>query len=255
MGKITLDHDPTVEGVIAGRMDETSGYRTIRNRGSASWLLFVTNQGQGRWTTENESGQTGPNEALLLPPLQAQDYGATAEGWGFYWIHFHPPATWADLLEWRKVSFTDERIEPRVRDLLDLSRTDLRLAMNALEEILIRLAPPTEPHREPRIESALGYIAAHLDGALDIPTLAARAGLSDDRFSRLFAAEVRQPPRAYIEARRLDHAERLLAATSLPVARIAEACGFAHPFYFTARFKNRHGVAPTSWRKGREPLP
>ncbi|RYG44744.1 AraC family transcriptional regulator, partial [bacterium] len=105
------------------------------------------------------------------------------------------------------------------------------------------------PRRDPRIESALAHIAAHLEEPLDVPTLAARAGLSPDRFSKLFAAEVGEGPRDYVEDRRLDHAERLLAATGLPVARIAEACGFAHPFYFAARFKKRHGLGPSEWRR------
>lgn len=253
MGQFTMDTDPTVQGLIAGRMDETAGYRTLRHRGSASWLLFVTTQGHGRWTTGLESGFTNPGEALLLPPLQSQDYGEVAGGWGFYWIHFHPPAAWADLLGWRVAAY-DKRVELRTRDLIQLARTDMRLAMNALEEVLIRLSPSLEPRLDPRIEAALAHIAGHLEGALDLPSLAALVRLSPDRFSRLFAAEVGQSPRAYIEHRRLDHAERLLAATSLPIHRIAEACGFSHPFYFAARFKNRHGVGPSAWREGRNLL-
>ena len=250
MGHIIYGQDPTFEGVIAGRMDETAGYRTVRRRGSASWLLFLVTDGRGRWSLDGEAGEVGPGEALLLPPHRAQDYGALPEGWGFYWAHFHSPTHFADLLEWRTGSGSDRRIEARMRDLLGLSVGQPRLAMNALEEILIRLAPPSGPRRDPRIESALAHIATHLEGDLDIPTLAARAGLSADRFSRLFAVEVGEGPRDWVEARRLDHAERLLAATALPVGRIADACGFAHPFYFAARFKKRHGIGPTAWRKG-----
>ncbi|RYG41301.1 hypothetical protein EON79_21035, partial [bacterium] len=157
MGFVTLGSDPVVEGVISGRMDETTGYRTVRPRGSASWILFLTLAGRGRWVTEGEAGTVGAGEALLLPPLKAQDYGAAGDEWSFYWTHFHPPAAWADLLEWRTTPCDDPRISARSLDLISLSRGNLRLAMNALEEILIRLSPPKGPRRDPRIESALAH--------------------------------------------------------------------------------------------------
>jgi len=40
----------------------------------------------------------------------------------------------------------------------------------------------------------------------------------------------------------------MLRLTALTVTEIAAESGFANPFYFTNRFRRRHGISPTGFR-------
>ena len=52
------------------------------------------------------------------------------------------------------------------------------------------------------------------------------------------------PPARFVELRRIERAQALLASTSLPVGTIAEATGFASQFYFAHRFRHVTGTTP-----------
>jgi AraC family transcriptional regulator len=101
------------------------------------------------------------------------------------------------------------------------------------------------PHVRRRV---LDFVEAALDQPLTLGRLAAAAGLSEFHFARMFRASVGLPPHAYVLARRLDRARRLLAATELPLTDIAAACGFTHPSHLTRHFRAAFGGPPGAWR-------
>lgn len=101
------------------------------------------------------------------------------------------------------------------------------------------------PHIRRRV---LDFIEAALDETLTLGRLAAMAGLSEYHFARMFRASVGLPPHAYVLARRLDRARRLLAGTDRPLAEIAAACGFTHPSHLTRHFRAAFGGPPGTWR-------
>lgn len=55
-----------------------------------------------------------------------------------------------------------------------------------------------------------------------------------------------------IEARRMQEAKRLLTETKDPIYRIALACGYPDPNYFSRRFKEHEGVTPRGYRLAAE---
>jgi two-component system response regulator YesN len=59
----------------------------------------------------------------------------------------------------------------------------------------------------------------------------------------------------YIISLRMKHAAELLQSTQLPVADIAENCGFNNLSYFMRMFKRYYGRTPTEYRKHRPPAP
>ncbi|WP_199443677.1 AraC family transcriptional regulator [Umezawaea beigongshangensis] len=84
-----------------------------------------------------------------------------------------------------------------------------------------------------------------------VEELGARAGLSRAAFSRRFTALVGQPPLTYLTRWRLTLGTGLLRETELPLASIAERCGYSSPFAFANAFKREHGTSPGRYRERR----
>lgn len=53
----------------------------------------------------------------------------------------------------------------------------------------------------------------------------------------------------YINKMRMEKAMELMKTTSIPLAEVAEKCGFATPRYFSTSFKNYTGKTPSQFKK------
>lgn len=85
--------------------------------------------------------------------------------------------------------------------------------------------------------------------APDWPRLAARAGLSYERFRKRFAELKGVPPARYRLLRLIDRAAVLLAQDRRPLRVIAAELGFCDEFHFSKHFKQRTGLAPSAYRR------
>jgi AraC-like DNA-binding protein len=92
--------------------------------------------------------------------------------------------------------------------------------------------------------------AIHRDPGRDWPVdeLARLASLSRSAFATRFAGSVGEPPGAYVQRRRLDHACYLLRSTAEPVGRIAARVGYASEAAFSRAFSRVYGSSPRAWR-------
>lgn len=81
--------------------------------------------------------------------------------------------------------------------------------------------------------------------------LARRVGLGHHAFRKAFAATIGCGPATYRLRLRLERAQDLLAAGSLPVATVAARCGWGDPLQFTAVFRRHLGMPPRTWRRSR----
>jgi transcriptional regulator GlxA family with amidase domain len=104
------------------------------------------------------------------------------------------------------------------------------------------------PAREP-IRELLAYIAEHPGADLCVPALAARVGLSERQFLRVFPAETGHSPAGYVEAARVEAACRLLETTGDGVDRIARVCGFGTLRTMQRSFQRLLAVAPHEYRQ------
>jgi transcriptional regulator GlxA family with amidase domain len=93
----------------------------------------------------------------------------------------------------------------------------------------------------------IGWMHANLDTPLDVPSLAARAGLSERTFHRKFVAATGETPARFVEAARLDTA-RMLLSRGLSLKSVAAAVGLFPPARFTEAFERRFGVTPGLFR-------
>ena len=95
--------------------------------------------------------------------------------------------------------------------------------------------------------------AIHRDPGRDwtVDELARTCNLSRSAFAARFVAQVGTPPATYLAHVRLDAAIDLLRGTSLPIASVAKNVGYTSEAAFSRAFKNRYGMPPAHWRRGR----
>lgn len=103
----------------------------------------------------------------------------------------------------------------------------------------------------------MAHVETHAFEPLALADLAAVAGLSPYHFARQFNARYGLTPMAFVRARRLGLAARLLAAPDPPsLVNLAFDTGFETQEGFTRAFKRAFGVSPGRYRKVRgAPLP
>lgn len=94
----------------------------------------------------------------------------------------------------------------------------------------------------------IDWMQDNLDKPLDVPALAARAGLSERSFYRKFTDATGKTPAHFVEGLRLD-AARALLAKGLPLKTIAGKVGLRSSARLGQAFERRFGMAPSLFRE------
>jgi AraC family transcriptional regulator len=100
-----------------------------------------------------------------------------------------------------------------------------------------------------RLERVDEWVAAHLAEPFGLDEMAASVGLSPFHFARSFKQATGETPLAFVAAKRIELAKRLLGAGATPLAEVAQLCGFADQAHFTTAFRHRTGMTPGVWRR------
>jgi AraC family transcriptional regulator len=100
-----------------------------------------------------------------------------------------------------------------------------------------------------KVAAAVHFIQTHLQDVITVSLLAGRANQSADYFSKLFYENTGERPLSYIQNRRVERAQLLLATTDLSFADIAVQCGFESQPYFARIFKQRTGITASDYKK------
>jgi AraC family transcriptional regulator len=95
-----------------------------------------------------------------------------------------------------------------------------------------------------RLESAIDYIHAHLDGNLSMAQIAESVNTSPTYFASLFKKATGISLHQYVIKQRVEQAKLLLETTDLPIANIASQVGFASSSHLTYHCKRRTGMTP-----------
>jgi AraC family transcriptional regulator len=129
-------------------------------------------------------------------------------------------------------------------------------AAMSLIAMLLRLSGPSTPATSEarplsasRLRCVRAWIEAHLAEGFGLADMARSVSLSPYHFSRAFKAATGETPRAHVTARRIERAKELLMDPDLPLAQIAQMCGFADQSHFTALFGRHTGMTPGVWRR------
>ena len=115
--------------------------------------------------------------------------------------------------------------------------------------VLAEQAPENAPATvDTRLEQLDALIAHHMAAAWSAADYAAALSISTGHLSRLCRAASGRSASAYIEARVMEEACRLLAFTALPVSEIGYRLGYSDPSYFSKRYRIARQQTPSEYR-------
>jgi len=100
-----------------------------------------------------------------------------------------------------------------------------------------------------KILDAIHFIQSNLKADLTVTTLARRVHLHQDYFSSIFLQSTGERPLAYVQVKRIERAQYLIATTHLSYEEIAEETGFENLPYFFRIFKKVTCLTPGEYKK------
>lgn len=103
--------------------------------------------------------------------------------------------------------------------------------------------------RDHAFANLLDAMRQTLDQKHTVQTMAQRMNMTERSISRLFAKQTGSSPAQWLLNERLNHAQRLLEATSCSMENIALAAGFASASAMRPHFRTKFGLSPSEWRK------
>ncbi|MDT3719084.1 AraC family transcriptional regulator [Pseudomonas oryzihabitans] len=226
-----------------------------------SYELIYVDRGVLGLREEEAEFVLAAGEALLLQP------GRLHEGLGdfdpelsFYWLHFElaaEPLSGNGLtVPQRSQVQAPERFVALLR--LFLAEQEDGAPAAALELLLLalleRLARSPLASAAQGAGVALAYRARQLirtrfGEALGAATLASALRCNPDYLGRVFRQTFGITLTEAIHRQRITAAERLLLNAELPLAGIAERCGFGDSAYFRRLFRRQRGMTPAAYRR------
>jgi AraC-like DNA-binding protein len=92
------------------------------------------------------------------------------------------------------------------------------------------------------------YLAANLDGGVELGELSRICGMPAHRFGVAFRETLGLAPHQWLTQHRLELAQSLLRQTRKAISDIAALCGFTDTDHFTLSFTQLTGLSPDGWR-------
>ena len=243
--------------------DKTGVFSTVSRTGRADVSicyiaegeLFFSLGGDGRRILE------AGTVAVVLPHTP-MNYGIERElsVRRTYWLHFTGSYAMAllnscGLGEGGYFRLPDESgLTAAFTDLLDEMRhppTQIKriraaaLAVMLLTQIGTLLERGNKARRLPK---SIAYIREHFTEDIDKSSLAAMDGLGASQYHSLFKKVMGETPASYITSLRMRKARELLLDPDLPIAEVAEQCGYDDALYFSRVFRRTVGVSPSKYR-------
>lgn len=99
------------------------------------------------------------------------------------------------------------------------------------------------------IEAVINFIEDHLDGKLELETIAAAVHYSKYHIHRMFTDTVGMTIHDYVGRRQLTEAAKLLVFSEKSIIEIAFMCGYESQQSFSAAFKSMYKIPPAEYRK------
>ncbi|CAN7308736.1 AraC family transcriptional regulator [Pseudomonas sp. LjRoot71] len=271
-----LGHSPIVEGRIGGSAPlyvERYLYQTVERTVSGNDMTSLVTQFGGGRVREGEIDHwrslSLPTQSQLLPagvPTHWH-YAGTVDFAVFYFLDGassamqrlkllgasrNEPIPFSDqLVGALALQLVNELQKGRLADqgfMEQLAALMLEQSFRVLTTASPRGISPRHVHFA-RLQRVLNHIHEHLTDDLLAEALAKLADVSLAHFRRIFEDAMGVPPHRYILSVRLEQARKLLTLSSMPIAQIAQECGFSSQSHLTACFRATHAVTPAHYRK------
>jgi AraC family transcriptional regulator len=139
-------------------------------------------------------------------------------------------------------------LELALRGLLD-GCADLAAQTRREQDRLAATRASTRAEVHRRLLRGKALLDDRFDAPFDLSAAAREACLSAHHFHRSFRAVFGAAPYAYVAARRISKALRLLRETDMPIAEVCSEVGYESLPSFTARFRRETGDSPAACRE------
>lgn len=116
------------------------------------------------------------------------------------------------------------------------------------EQLLANAERDMLPAVQRIVEQTCQYMQLHLHETLTLDQIAAAVSVSASHLIRLFRAQLRITPIAYLWNQRAAAAVELLRYSGLSLQSIADRCGFQNVHHLSRRVKQSTGLTPTQIR-------
>ncbi len=116
-------------------------------------------------------------------------------------------------------------------------------------EIIARGSSSYEAVGDPVVRRAMQYLVEQISTVVSVEEWASKIGVSRRVLERRFLTSLDRSPHAMIQHERIERAKNLLTTTDLPVAIIAERCGYQSNERLTVNFRASLGVPPATYRR------
>lgn len=120
-----------------------------------------------------------------------------------------------------------------------------------LHELLTSAAALTVEDSLDMVEQTRLYLENHFQENWTIDRLAEMAGLSPYYYMHLFKKTYGKSAMDYLTELRINQAKQLMGKTNERLREIARQVGYSDEFYFSRKFKQQQGMAPTIYMKSR----
>ncbi len=248
--------DPPVSaGTVTYPPGGTLGPRTQRDV-----QLVVVHTGAARiWVDDEERRIAAGQVGLLLPGHRERfafdEHAATRHSW----VQVRLPDLAGRLAALPAALPASPPLETLVSEAVAAARSALATTSAVLVHLacaaIWRYAGEAErgrPERPRPVDDAQRFIHAHLhDPDVALSDIAAAAHVTPAHLVRSFRAQHGTTPMAYLWQRRVAAGADLLAHTGLPIATVAERCGFATVHHFSRRVRQASGLPPGALRRAR----
>jgi AraC family transcriptional activator of pyochelin receptor len=164
----------------------------------------------------------------------------------------HPCPALISMLAWQMQGCT---LPPEAARLYITGKA-MEIVAHVVADIVQAMKPATGaatlPPRETRqLHEAREILLANLGAPPSIPELARRVGTNARKLGEGFNTLFGSPVYAFVKARRLEEAKRLLESGETSVSAVARRLGY-HPGHLSTEFRRRFGISPANLAGRRE---
>lgn len=239
-----------------------------RPAGRKDYQLLYVSMGKARHYLHGKWQTVEAGQAVLYQPDEPQFYLYDANTpVHCQWVHF-TGAMAGDMLEEsglkqqapllqigvdREISALFERIiqetqlKPPCHGMMAQALLYELIGLMGRRQIILRDEGKYKARQ--RLMKAVEYMHYHYGELLSIEEYAAQCAMSKYHFAHAFREWMGQSPYAYLTNLRMERARELLVGSHMPIARIAQDCGYENPLYFSRAFSTRFGMPPTAYRR------
>ena len=250
----------------AGHFYAEPDYKVSREHHD-SYLFMYTLSGCGKIMSDNAIATLPVGGAVIIDCQKSHSYASCADGWEFLWIHIkgssvqafldmlYPGGVFAINIS-RRGEFASKTKELIYKigenDILSAALSSSRLHDLFCMLIADSIKAEQEKSRgrySEYVERVIDLIHQKYSQVITIDDIISGIPISKFHFIRLFKRIMGTTPYNYLTNYRINSAKLLLRTTDMPVAEIADKCGFSDTSNFIVQFKKHTGQSPLRYRR------